>query len=81
MFSSPGDSGSGFYFNTGRSWTINGIVSSAISEECVENQFVLFTNVPKFVDWIKGKMKEFSNDDGWVLKPLKCSFSLHKTMK
>lgn len=75
-----GDSGSGFYTNS-NGWTINGIVSSAISEECVENQFVLFTNVPKFIDWIEMKMKETNNDDGWIMKPLKCSFSYHQTLK
>lgn len=76
-----GDSGSGFYLNSNQGWMINGIVSSAISEECVENQFVLFTSVPRFVGWIKEMMTETNNDDGWELRSLKCSFTYHKILK
>lgn len=34
-------------------WTINGIVSTAPVRECHENDFVLFTKVSSFIDWIK----------------------------
>jgi secreted trypsin-like serine protease len=48
-----GDSGGGFYVQKGNRFEINGIVSAAPDDDCGANVFVLFTNVPEFVEWIK----------------------------
>ena len=71
----PGDSGGGFHVKIGQSYYVVGIISSAVSRECRENEFVLFTNIPKFINWIKIFIN--SNDesiDEWILEPLKCEF-------
>lgn len=47
-----GDSGSGFFVRNENSYQIYGIVSAATVEECAENLYVVFTSVPKFMDWI-----------------------------
>lgn len=53
-----GDSGGGFYVKNGNSFQINGVVSTGIHTECSINQYVLFTNVVKFLTWIGNKMHE-----------------------
>lgn len=51
-----GDSGSGLLFENDGTWTIGGItslgISSAGSDQCDLTQYVLFTEVSKYVDWI-----------------------------
>jgi secreted trypsin-like serine protease len=56
-----GDSGGGFYVKSSgdNTYTVNGIVSSG-SFYCDEGDVAVFTNVPKFVEWIK---REMANDD------------------
>jgi secreted trypsin-like serine protease len=44
------------------SYTVNGIVSAG-SPDCKEGQYVIFTNVPKFVDWIKQEMAKDDEDE------------------
>jgi secreted trypsin-like serine protease len=62
-----GDSGSGFYVKSGSStYTVTGIVSNG-SPDCDDDQFAVFTSVPKFVDWIRQEMakeKEMAKDGG-----------------
>jgi secreted trypsin-like serine protease len=55
-----GDTGGGFYTRNIETYTINGIISAG-SPDCDEDKYVVFTNVPKFVDWIK---KEMGKEDG-----------------
>jgi secreted trypsin-like serine protease len=57
-----GDSGGGFYVKSGDSYTVNGIVSAG-SFHCDDDQFAIFTNVPKFVDWIKQEMAKEDDDE------------------
>jgi secreted trypsin-like serine protease len=46
------------------SWTLVGIVSAALIQECGRNDFVLFTNVAKFSDWIEEEVnKTYSNNN------------------
>lgn len=53
-----GDSGGGYFILDAKSsWTIAGIVSAALVQECGKNDFVLFTNVAKFTDWIETEVK------------------------
>lgn len=58
-----GDSGSGFYIDEKSMWRIVGIVSSATVQECGNNDFVLFTNVVKFTDWIRNEISRSSDKD------------------
>lgn len=55
-----GDSGSGMVFENNGKWYLRGIVSLGVSlaneTRCDITQNVLFTNVPKFYDWIKGHL-------------------------
>lgn len=72
-----GDSGSGFYVKDGNKYSVIGIVSSAVGSECEKNKYVLFTNVPKFIPWIKQELESIRNiedESDWISKPLKCSF-------
>lgn len=48
-----GDSGSGWYVNVNNIYQIIGIVSSAPSADCEGNKYVVFTSVPKFIEWIE----------------------------
>lgn len=75
-----GDSGGGFYVKTKNSYTIIGIVSSSIHNECHENQFVLFSNVPKYVTWIKNEIV-IEEDVEWTSTPLKCKFEYDEPNK
>ncbi|KAJ6628670.1 Plasma kallikrein [Pseudolycoriella hygida] len=58
-----GDSGSGFYIDVRSSWKILGIVSSTTVQECGSNDFVLFTNVAKYTDWILSEMIKSNDKD------------------
>lgn len=58
-----GDSGSGFYIDVRSTWTVLGVVSSATVQECGSNDFVLFTNVVKFTDWIKSEISKTNDND------------------
>jgi secreted trypsin-like serine protease len=50
--------------DTRSSWTLAGIVSAAIVQECGRNDFVLFTNVAKYTDWIESEVnKTYSNNN------------------
>lgn len=40
-----------------------GIVSSATVQECGSNDFVLFTNVVKFTDWIQSEISKTNDND------------------
>ncbi|XP_070510027.1 uncharacterized protein [Chironomus tepperi] len=56
-----GDSGSGYFVNDGKSLQIAGIVSAAIDKDCGTNDYVIFTNVAKFSDWITKEMSVTQN--------------------
>ncbi|CAH1715072.1 unnamed protein product [Chironomus riparius] len=56
-----GDSGSGYYVNNGKSFQITGIVSAAVIQECGTNDFVLFTDVAKFSNWVKTEISVTEN--------------------
>jgi secreted trypsin-like serine protease len=51
-----GDSGGGFIVKTNGKWYLRGIVSSSLinpdTYECDTSNFVVFTDVTKFTDWI-----------------------------
>lgn len=54
-----GDSGGGLVFNLNSYWTVGGLTSLAVaisngSESiCDLRQFVLYTDVSKYIDWIE----------------------------
>ncbi|KAL7015776.1 hypothetical protein ACKWTF_016670 [Chironomus riparius] len=68
-----GDSGGGFHVKLGGSYFIVGIISSSVYRECHENEFVLFTNVPKFISWVNREISGNSIAE-WKLEPLKCEY-------
>jgi secreted trypsin-like serine protease len=73
-----GDSGGGFYVKSGSTYTVNGVVSAG-SFNCDDDQFAIFTNVPKFVDWIKQEMaKEDEDEDQGSGVTLECDFRRSK---
>lgn len=41
-----------------------GLVSSATVQECGSNDFVLFTNVVKFTDWVQSEISNTNDQDG-----------------
>lgn len=58
-----GDSGGGFYLKkaSNNAWSINGIVSGALSDRnggCDINKFQLYTSVARFTGWINKVVKE-----------------------
>jgi secreted trypsin-like serine protease len=58
-----GDSGGGFYVKSSSStYTVSGIVSNG-SPDCNDSQFVAFTSVPKFVEWIRQEMEKEDRDE------------------
>ncbi|CAH1735925.1 unnamed protein product [Chironomus riparius] len=71
-----GDSGGGFHVKLGQSYYVVGIISAAIHGECKLNEFVLFTNVPKFVSWITRETDIDNTGEtiDLVLESLKCKF-------
>lgn len=42
----------------GNQWTVLGLVSVAAKKECIENNLVLFTQVPIFMKWINDIIDE-----------------------
>jgi Trypsin len=61
-----GDSGSGFYMKESFKWNIQGIVSGGLlneKQECDINNFILFTNIGWFIDWIERTMTESEKND------------------
>jgi secreted trypsin-like serine protease len=53
-----GDSGSGFYMldSSTDAWNVRGIISGSLIDQnhrCDINNFQLFTNVARFIDWIE----------------------------
>jgi hypothetical protein len=70
-----GDSGGGFYVKNDDTYTVNGIVSAG-SFDCDASQYVVFTSVPKFVDWIRREME--MGDEEKVLF-LSCSYHYCKS--
>lgn len=54
-----GDSGGGFYTHEKRSsrWTLLGIVSHSMNDECNANDYTAFTRIPLFMDFIIEKSK------------------------
>lgn len=63
MLKFVGDSGSGFYIDEKSTWKVLGLVSSATVQECGSNDFVLFTNVVKFTNWIQSEVTKSTNND------------------
>lgn len=58
-----GDSGSGFYLfeSSSNTWNVRGIVSASFLDfdlGCDVNMFSLYTNVARFIEWIKKTMEE-----------------------
>lgn len=59
-----GDSGGGFFTQISSKWTLAGIVSAALIQECGQNDYVLFTNIAKFTPWIVAEVnKTYSNNE------------------
>lgn len=59
-----GDSGGGFYLKEGASWDIRGIVSSSTINHdagCATDKYTVYTNVAKFVGWIRSMMSRESS--------------------
>lgn len=55
FFFHSGDSGSGYFVQSGSTFYINGIVSSSLFDEsrnCDVSKYSIFTNVAKYHDWI-----------------------------
>lgn len=48
-----GDSGSGFYVKKNGTFYLRGIVSSAVKRSCSESNLVLYSDVIKYLDFIK----------------------------
>lgn len=74
-----GDSGGGFYFKekSASTWAVKGIVSGGLQGDdgisCNLNAFTLYTNVARFVDWIKEKMNE-TKQIAWKFVDFNCRF-------
>ena len=60
-----GDSGGGFYLRDSSHWAIRGIVSSSLMDHdkggCDVNKYSIYTNVGKFVYWIRNLMEDGRN--------------------
>ncbi|GAB0092290.1 hypothetical protein DMENIID0001_072800 [Sergentomyia squamirostris] len=52
-----GDSGGGLIFDVNGKWNLRGLVSTALSDRktsaCDQNEYVIFTDIVPFIDWIK----------------------------
>lgn len=51
-----GDSGGGFVFKEGDRWYLRGIVSTSLKtedDECDTDNYTVFMNIEKYLDWIK----------------------------
>jgi secreted trypsin-like serine protease len=54
VFEFAGDSGSGLILEINSNWTLVGLVSAGLikDEDCDLSDYVLYTDVSKFYDWI-----------------------------
>lgn len=72
-----GDSGGGFYIKTRCRWFIRGIVSGSLTHKehgCDINKFQLYTNVARFIEFIKDVM-DTKSEVVWNYLDFKCSES------
>lgn len=55
---SIGDSGGGLVLKLGKKWFLRGIVSASLRDgtSCDVNSYAVFTDVVKFLQWIKSEM-------------------------
>jgi len=60
-----GDSGAGYFVNNDKTFQIAGLVSAALIQECGTNDFVLFTDVAKFADWVKKEISITENTNSF----------------
>lgn len=60
-----GDSGSGYFVKNGNSFQIAGLVSAAVIQECGTNDFVLFTDVAKYSDWVRNEVSVTQNTNSF----------------
>jgi secreted trypsin-like serine protease len=60
LFLSKGDSGGGLVLEINSNWTLVGLVSAGLikNEVCDLTDYVLYTDVSKFYDWIYSMMIE-----------------------
>jgi secreted trypsin-like serine protease len=69
-----GDSGGGFYVQNDNVHTVSGIVSAGFPN-CSASQYAVFTNVPKFVEWIRQEIaQDVGNEEQGVGVTLDCKF-------
>ncbi|CAH0595236.1 unnamed protein product [Chrysodeixis includens] len=58
-----GDSGGGMVFNSGRTWYLRGLVSLSVARQneyrCDPTHYVIFTDLAKFLPWIKQYVYDF----------------------
>jgi secreted trypsin-like serine protease len=71
-----GDSGGGFYVQNDNVHTVSGIVSAGFPN-CSASPYAVFTNVPKFVDWIKKEMAKEDEDEKQLNVTLVCKFEIN----
>ncbi|CRK96186.1 CLUMA_CG009615, isoform A [Clunio marinus] len=63
-----GDSGGGFYFDVNDIWIIRGVISASSFDPitgCDVNKFSIYTNIPRFVDWITTTMSD-TKEIKWI---------------
>ncbi|CRK96187.1 CLUMA_CG009616, isoform A [Clunio marinus] len=63
-----GDSGGGFYFDVNDIWIIRGVISASSFDSitgCDINKFSIYTNIPRFVDWITTTMSD-TKEIKWI---------------
>lgn len=73
-----GDSGGGFYLKEGAYWDIRGIVSSSTLNRdrgCSIDKYTIYTNVAKFVGWIKNMMNRSKHSNTTTYVEFICSNS------
>jgi secreted trypsin-like serine protease len=68
-----GDSGGGFYVKSSGIYIVNGVVSAG-SPDCNEDRFAVFTNVPKFVEWIRQEIAKDGVEVQGSSVTLECKF-------
>jgi secreted trypsin-like serine protease len=68
-----GDSGGGFYTRNAEVYTINGIVSAG-AYDCDQGQYVVFTNVPRFIEWVRNEMTTDDAVDEGNTATLSCQY-------
>jgi secreted trypsin-like serine protease len=58
----PGDSGSGFYFEISGKFFLKGLVSSSTSQRCTENKVALYSDIAKYLGFIKVEILPYIHD-------------------